>query len=184
MANTRSSSTSVAEPINEPTASDDDAVARAGQQAGESIGHVAERATELGFRQADSRRQQLAQGLQNLAGGIRRASNEMQDEQPAVASVAQTAAEQTDRVAEFLRETDAREIVHNVEEMARRQPLLFLGGAFVLGLAASRLLKAGGSGQQAQGVRQAYRSGYGTGYDTPYGSGYSATGPGTPGEGI
>jgi hypothetical protein len=39
--------------------------------------------------------------------------------------------------------TDARQIIGNVEDAARRQPLLFLGGAFALGLVAARVLKAG-----------------------------------------
>lgn len=104
-----------------------------------------------------------------------------------IANVAETAADQTERIATFLRDTDARELLHTVEDVARRQPLLFLGGAFLLGAAASRFLKAGASGsaQTARGDRGSMRSGYRSGYGSQYRTGYAdatesyrATGPG------
>ena len=54
-----------------------------------------------------------------------------------------------------------------VEEAARRQPLLFLGGAFVAGVATARFLKAAGqgNGRQSGPKSQSY--------------GYRATGPGS-----
>jgi len=85
----------------------------------------------------------------------------MQTDQPTISNFADTAAEQADRLAAYLRETDARQMLNAVEDAARRQPLLFLGGAFVLGVAAARLLKAGGP--------QTRQTGY---------SPYSPTGPG------
>jgi hypothetical protein len=181
MARTKSTSTSTGLAERPPgTGSGQDPLADAGQQAGESIGQIAERATNLGYTRADTGREQVAHSLTTLASGIRRASSDIAGEQPALANVTETAAEQTDRIARYLQQTDAREIVHNVEDLARRQPLLFLGGAFVLGLAASRLLKAasGGSQGDGNGQRPAYRSGYGTGYSTSTGSDYRATGPG------
>jgi hypothetical protein len=161
-----------------------DPLADAGQQAGESIGQIAERATNIGYTRADTGREQVAEGLTTLASSIRRASSDIQGEQPALANVTDTAAEQTDRIARYLQQTDAREMVRNVEDLARKQPLLFLGGAFILGLAASRLLKAatGGSQTDGGGQRPAYRSGYGTSYSTPSGGDYRATGPGATNE--
>ena len=181
MARTKSTSTSTTlaeRPTG--TGSDQDPLADAGQQASESIGQIAERATNIGYTRADTGREQVADGLTTLASSIRRASSDIEGEQPALANVTETAAEQTDRIARYLQQTDAREIVHNVEDLARRQPLLFLGGAFVLGLAASRLLKAASGGSQTDGggQRPAYRSGYGTSYGTSTGSDYRATGPG------
>ena len=171
--NSTSTSTTLAERPGEQ-----DPLADAGQQAGESIGQIAERATNIGYTRADTGREQVAEGLTTLASSIRRASSDIQAEQPALANVTDTAAEQTDRVARYLQQTDAREMVRNVEDLARKQPLLFLGGAFILGLAASRLLKAasGGSQTDAGGQRPAYRSGYGSSYSTESGSDYRATG--------
>ena len=134
-------------------------LAEAGRDAGETVGHIAERAGSMGLQRADQAREMAADGIGQLADTVRRVSSETQ--QPMIADVASTAADQAERLAGFLRETDAREIVANVQDVARRQPLLFVGGAFVLGLAASRFIKAaaGGNQQTSQGTGYA-----GTGY--------------------
>lgn len=164
---------------NESTASSDP-LADAGQQAGESAGHLAERATDLGMKQADRGREQAAQGINQVAESIRRVGEEMQGEQPAIADAAQTAADQAERLASYLEQTDAREILRTVEDAARRQPLLFLGGAFVLGLAASRLVKAGtrGTNQGSDGRGSGYGAAYRSGASYRSSDPYRATGPG------
>ena len=171
MAKTTSTTPSVgnSEPTSIQPVGSSDPMAEAGHDAAESIGHLTERATDLGYRQADVRREQVATSLEELAGGIRRVSSNLEGQQPAVANIAQTAAQQTDRVARYLQETDARQLVSNVEDLARRQPLLFLGGAFLLGMAASRLLKAGTEPSSDTA---------GNGYRACYGGAYRATGPG------
>jgi len=139
-------------------------LAETGQHATEKAGQLAERAGDIGFQQADRGLNQAAQGVESVAQTIRRVSTDMESNQPQIASVAQTAADQADALARYLRETDAREIVRNVENAARRQPILFLGGAFVLGLAASRFLKAATGNRQPQGGGDGYSSGSGLGY--------------------
>lgn len=116
----------------------------AGRQAGESVGQIAGRAADLGLQRADEGKNQAAQTISRIAGGMRRVSTDLEAEQPAVAGAARTAAEQAERLAAYMERTDARDMVHTVEDAARRQPLLFLGGAFALGLVAARILKAGG----------------------------------------
>lgn len=156
-------------------------LADAGREAGESAGHLAERAADIGFQQADRGKEQAAHGISQVAESIRRVSMDMQGEQPAIANAAQTAADQAERVANYLQQTDARELIRTVEDVARRQPLIFLGGAFLLGVAASRLLKAAGSpsGQMSGygGDRSGHRS---TGIGGAAGpvETYRATGPG------
>jgi hypothetical protein len=59
--------------------------------------------------------------------------------------LASSAALQAERSAQFLRESDARQIITKVEDAARRQPLVFLGGALLLGAIAARFLKAAGN---------------------------------------
>ena len=142
------SSTGVAEPIDGVDAQPTHPLAEAGRDAGETFGHIAERAGSMGLQRADQAREMAADGLGTLADTVRRVSGDLETQQPAVAGVASTAAEQAERLAGYLRETDAREIVDKVQDVARRQPLLFLGGAFVLGLAASRFIKAAGAGGQ------------------------------------
>jgi hypothetical protein len=115
----------------------------AGRQTGESVGQIAGRAADLGLQRADQGKNQAAQTITRIAGSMRRVSTDIEGEQPAVAGAARTVAEQAERLAGYMERTHAREMVHTVEDAARRQPLLFLGGAFALGLVAARLLKAG-----------------------------------------
>ncbi len=153
-------------------------LADAGREAGDSAAHLAERAVDLGLQQADRGKQQAAEGITQVADSIRRVSIDMEGEQPAIAGAAQTAADQAERIATYLQQTDAREMVRAVEDVARRQPLLFLGGAFLLGVAASRLIKVAAGGTDAQ-TSATSRYGYGIG-GTDTGS-YRATGIGSNG---
>ena len=147
-------------------------IVEAGQQAGDNVAQLAGRATDIGFQQADRGREQAATGLTHVAESIRRISLDMQTDQPAVADVAATAADQAERIANYLRENDARQMISSVEGVARRQPLLFLGGAFVLGALASRILKAAGGGTSN-------KASMASGYDYQRTADYFATGPGS-----
>jgi hypothetical protein len=129
--------------------------------------------------QADRGLDQAATGVASVAESIRRVSADMETQQPQIADLASTAADQAEALAGYLRENDVRQIIGNVETFARRQPLLFLGGAFVLGVAASRFIKAAGGQGQGQHV-SGYRSGYSP--TSHNGADWSATGPGARGE--
>ena len=151
-------------------------LAEAGQEAGQTAGHVAERAADIGIQKADQVRMQAADGLEKLASSVRRTTSDLETEQPAIANLTSTAADGAERVASFLRETDARQLVSSVEDVARRQPLLFVGGAFLLGVAASRFIKAAGGGSSSsQGATYGGTAYGGAGYG---GTGYYASGPG------
>jgi hypothetical protein len=108
---------------------------------------------------------QLSRGadvLGQVSQAIRQSGEQLRGEQPQVASVADTAAQQVDRVGDYLRHTDFEGLVRGAEDFARRQPAMFLGGALLLGIAASRFLKASPNGGQ---------SGYGRGFRSDsYGS--------------
>ena len=156
-------------------------LADAGQQATESAGHLASRAADLGLQQADRGRAQAANGLEHVAESIRRITVDMETEQPAIANAAESAADQAEKVAMYLREHDAREILGTVENFARRQPLLFLGGAFVLGMAASRFIKAAAGDRSAELATDGSRSPGGYRWRSvtpPTSNAYAAIGPG------
>lgn len=146
----------------------------AGREATQRAGHLAERAADIGIQQADKGRETAASGIDEIAKTIRRLSTDMQTRQPQIADVAMTAADQAERVAQYLRENDARQILGTVEDAARRAPLVFIGGAFLLGVAASRFIKAAGGGGD---VQPAYRSSTGADFRSSSQS-YEATGPG------
>ena len=61
------------------------------------------------------------------------------------AKLADQAAERVERVGSYLSESDAEEVLRDVEDFGRRQPLVLLAGGVVLGIAAARFLKASSS---------------------------------------
>jgi hypothetical protein len=186
-----------------------------GDRLGDTVGSVAGRAADTAQRavdtQVDTATTRAGDMLSQVAQAVRSSGEQLRDQQPQVASLADTAASQVERFAGHLRETDLQRLMTEAEDFARRQPALFLGGAFALGLVASRFLKAspqggggssgygfrGGSGYRGDGYRGSYGAGgggryaYGDrytqgGYDTGYaaGSGYGGTGyPSTTGYG-
>jgi hypothetical protein len=95
-----------------------------------------------------------------------------------VASFADTAVEQVERTSRYLREHEPREIVGSVEQWARRQPALAIGGAMVLGVVAGRFLRSASppSGDTARGgyATDGYRSS-GRYQATPAYGGYGAS---------
>ncbi len=138
-------------------------LAETGKEAGQRASHLVERGADIGFKQADRGLEHAATGVETVADSIRRVSADMETDQPQIAELASTAADQAESLAGYLRENDVRQIVGSVEDFARRQPLLFIGGAFILGMAASRFIKAAGGAGQAQGSGYAASYGVGTG---------------------
>jgi hypothetical protein len=70
----------------------------------------------------------------------------------------QQAGEQVRRAADWLENTNVEELTHRTEDFARRQPALFIGGAFALGLVAARFLKSSSRNEQEKlyGNRQQF----------------------------
>ena len=139
---------------------------------------------------------QAGDALDQVAQAVRDASTGLRDQQPMVADFADTAAEKVESVAEFLRSHRAGELMGEATEFARRQPIVVVGGAMLVGLALGRIVKSSTSGMNigSQGGYGSYgtTSRYGTSgswpgdggsrsqgwdYREPYGSGtYPRTG--------
>lgn len=168
------------------TSTSEHPLAEAGREATQDAGRLAERAADIGLDRADQGRQQVAETVEHIAGSIRRVSSELRSEEPSVAGIAETAAEQAERVARYLRETNTRQLIGAVEDAARRQPILFTGGAFLVGVAASRFVKAADVGGTSRGshngdTRGAYAIGANSGaWSTAPGARMDRYGSGSP----
>ena len=108
----------------------------------------------------------VAEATRSVSGQLR------QQDQAMVADYVEKAAGQLERFAGYLENKDVPELVSDVDRFARRQPALFMGGAFVLGLMAARFFKSSGSRGSYDGYDRP--RGYGEpGYYNPYASGYA-----------
>jgi hypothetical protein len=111
---------------------------------------------------------QIAGQFGGLADALRRTTEHLRSEdQQRIAGLTETVARQMDQVAAYLWNKDARAMRADLENLARRQPAIVLGGALVLGLIGARFLKSSQRGRQVGGPRspgRELRSGNG-GYD-------------------
>ncbi len=125
-----------------------DSAKRAASKAKEAAGQAFGQAKEQAASQADEKRQTIASGLQTVAQAFRNLGDDLRttkEQGPItnyVSEIGQALGGQVERAANHLRERDVRELFNETEDFARRSPTVFLGGAFILGLAASRFLKS------------------------------------------
>ncbi len=110
------------------------------EQAKTVASNVAGQAKDLITHSVGDQQEKSAGDLGNVAKALRQTSKQL-DGNMASPYVGQVA-DQVDRAAEFLRTADVKKIVGGVESFARREPLLFLGGAFALGILSARFLKS------------------------------------------
>jgi hypothetical protein len=104
--------------------------------------NVAEQAEQTVEAKASTAMEQVSGAIGGVAHAIRQAGEDLRQEQPQLASVADTAAVQVDRVAEYLEQHDPREVFEDVQDAARRQPALLIGGGIAFGLLVGRLLRS------------------------------------------
>lgn len=112
--------------------------------------------TEVRVR-ADGAKEGVANEVKDVAEALRRASSELRGgsaQERTLGAIASSLADASDAI----RDKDMGQIVQMVSRVARENPVLFLGGAALLGFAASRYAKASGSGATGdvpQDLRQA-----------------------------
>ena len=115
--------------------------------------------------QVDQRSTQAGERIAGTASDVRSVAEQLRSQgKDAPANLAEQVASQADRVGDYLKGASGDRILRDVEDFARRQPMLVAASALALGFAASRFLKAS-SGRRYE---SAYR-GYGDGdYDRTY----------------
>lgn len=117
-------------------------------QAKDSAGKVYDIASEKAATKIGEQKTNLAQGIASVADTIRGLGDNLGGtEEPsgiadAAAKYSGSIADKVEQFSGYLEKKDLREVMSDVEEFAHRQPLLFLGGAFALGILAARFLKS------------------------------------------
>jgi hypothetical protein len=135
-----------------------------------------DQATRTAEAQASTTMTRVGETLQGVATAIRDSSMELRESQPDVANLIGTAAERVEQAGVYLRDHGAADVVEQVQQAARRQPAMVIGGGLVAGLVLGRLLRSGtaavaepqGSGRYGWQDDDASRS-YGYGAADPAG---------------
>jgi hypothetical protein len=92
---------------------------------------------------ADAGKGRVAHELDCVARALRKAGQQMEDDEESlpVSRYAGVLGEKVEEAARFLERTSMNELVDEVQAVARRRPIVFLGSAFAAGFLVARLLK-------------------------------------------
>lgn len=131
-----------------------DSVKQAASQSKETAGNVIDQAKGQAAAQVDQQRQTVASGIQAVAQAFRSMGGQLRDQQQG--PVAEYAAKlgdglggQVEQLANYLRGRDLHQLLADAEDFGRRSPAVFIGSAFLVGLATSRFLKSSRTGSGA-----------------------------------
>ncbi|MGB3541726.1 hypothetical protein [Rubrivirga sp.] len=92
---------------------------------------------------AQTQKKQAAGVLSDVADALHQTGDSLRDnDRDAFATYAEQAATQIDQFTTSIRDRSVGEILDEAERFARREPGLFVGGAFLLGIFGARFLKA------------------------------------------
>lgn len=106
-------------------------------------GDVAGQAKKTAESGLSAGKKRAAEGLGSVANAIRKTSEQLHaDDEGALTEYLDRAARQVDVASDYLKRRTLGQLVGDVEGFARREPALFLGGAFVAGLVGGRFLKS------------------------------------------
>ncbi len=124
-----------------------DSAKQVAAQAKETARGVLDQAKDQAASRVDQQRESIASGIQAVAQAFRSMGDELKGKEQG--PVAEYAAEfghaisgKVEQVASYLQGRDVHQLLGETENFARRSPAVFLGSAFILGLAASRFLKS------------------------------------------
>jgi ElaB/YqjD/DUF883 family membrane-anchored ribosome-binding protein len=128
-------------------------------EAKDKVQELASRAQDKASDQAESGmskgKSRAADTLGAVAQSLLVSSQQLRDQdRRTVGGIVEKAANRVEHWADYVQNTDAREMAQRVESYARREPAIFLGSAFALGLLGARFLKSSRKGEQP------YRSPY------------------------
>jgi hypothetical protein len=160
-------------------------------QAKEKAQEGAERARQGLRGQIDQRSTHAGRQVSSQSEDIRSVAQQLREQgKDGPAKLANQAADRAQRVGSWLEDSDADQILGEVEDFARRNPWAIALGGIALGFAASRMLKASSSDRyhgmsSGDGVHGRYGRSAPAGLPrpqgTPVGAGYEAPVATTPG---
>jgi hypothetical protein len=140
-----------------------DVADRARQKANQLAGKARQQAST----QISGQKERATEGLSGISSALHQTSQNLRgSNQDVIADYIDDAAGYVDEFTDYLRQRSVGDLLDEAQRLARREPALFIGGAFVLGLLGARFLKSSSPSSGYYG-QDSYRSGYYGG--SPYG---------------
>jgi hypothetical protein len=110
---------------------------------GEAARSTARQLKDKGREQAESTKSAAADQAEAVAGAIRTAAGELRGSNETLASYAEGLGRGISSAADHVRNRSVDQLLQDAQSLARRNPALFLLGSVGVGIALSRLMKAG-----------------------------------------
>lgn len=127
---------------------------------------IADQAQEQVKSVVASSKEQAAQGLGSIADAFRHTGEQLRNQDKSTAAhYTYRLADQVEQISKYLAERDIDQLLEETEVFARRQPEIFLGGAFALGLLCARFVKS--SSERWEASRRSYAGAQPTGSYPP-----------------
>lgn len=141
------------------------------EQAKDQAGQLADQAKQQVSSRLTTQKDRAAESLSGVAQALRQTgANLREQDQSGMTQYVEQAADQVERLSGYIQNRELPQLMDEVERFARRQPTLFLGGAFVLGLIGARFLKSSSSSSTAGNYPIVPRDQYSRGTYTTYGT--------------
>lgn len=136
-----------------------DAVRQVGQQAGQAgadaVGQAKDVAQDAMARgsslvgevgnnlasTAEAQKASLADKLDDVAKAVHRSGEQLEGHQDWVASLVERGADELSALAGTMRTNDLQALMGNIQDLARRQPAMFVGASLIAGFALARVGK-------------------------------------------
>ena len=103
---------------------------------------VAGQAKKTAEMQLSGGKDRAAEAIVSVADALRHTSEHLRSEDNLLTDYVESAADKVEAASDYLQHRTLGQIIGDVENFARREPALFLGGSFVLGLLGGRFLKS------------------------------------------
>jgi hypothetical protein len=117
-------------------------VRQTAEKARRATGKVVDQAKEKAGQVAQDRQQATAGKIGGYSDRLRESARSMEEEDPNIAHFAAKAADRLQEVADYVRDADFARLRADATDLARRHPVLFMGGMLAAGLVLGNLAKA------------------------------------------
>ena len=129
-----------------------DAVTQTVKDMGSKLGTVAAEKAEAMAERSKDAGVEVVQKASKTVGNV---ADSLQQDQPMIADYVRDAATNIDKVAQSLKNHTVADLVSMATEFGRKQPLVFIAGAALVGFALTRFVKSGVASGASAGVADA-----------------------------
>jgi hypothetical protein len=114
---------------------------------------IMDKVREGATSQLSTQKDRATDGIGSIAQAVRQSTQHLRDNQhDTIAQYVEQAANQLEQFSTRLKQKDVSELLRDAQQLAKKQPAVFIGAAFAVGLLGARFLKS--SRERQSGYRR------------------------------